>query len=142
MSLASMEEQGLLEPLAGTPEEVASLLETAQRHLADAQLPGMSPQSLIVHAYHVILACATAALRAQDWRVPNIEGKDKHTVDTLQFTLGIKPREVKYFQTLRQKRHEDLYEGGLVASEMEARDALEAAQELLHFAEKDLRTKS
>lgn len=139
MSLADMELQGFLEPCAGTPEEVASLLETAQRHLADAQLPGMSPQSRIVHAYQVILACATGALRARDYRVPNIEGKHKHTLDTLKFTLGIKPRDVKYFQTLRQKRHEDLYEGGLVASEMEARDALESVRKLLARTGKDLK---
>lgn len=128
--MSEMEAKGLLEKLPSSPEEIENLSSMAQRHLADAQIKGMSAESSLVHAYQAILACATAAFRAENYRVPNIEGKHVHTLDSLRHTLRIRPGEIEYFHTLRRKRHEDAYEGGLHTSDMEAQDALAAAREL------------
>jgi len=139
MNLSDMAARGFLEPLAGTPEELNDLLAMARRHLADAQLTGLSAESCLVHAYQAILACAMVALRARDYRVPNIDGKHVRALESLKHTLGVDSREVEYFQSLRRKRHEDIYEGMLHASDMEAQDALEAARRLVEVTENDLR---
>lgn len=139
MSLEKMAEKGFLEPLAGMPEEIDDLLDSAHRHLRDAKLEGISPESRIIHSYQVILACATAALRANDFRAKNVEGKHVHTLDSLKLTLGVGAKSIKYYHSLRRQRHEDFYAGTFHSSAWEADIALKAAEKLLSRAEDNLR---
>jgi hypothetical protein len=139
MSLEKMAEDGLLERLTGMPEEIDDLLDSAHRHIRDAKLKGISPESRIVHSYQVILACATAALRANDFRAKNVEGKHVHTLESIKFTLGVGARNIKYFHSLRRKRHEDFYEGTFHCSSEEAEIAFKAAERILALAEDKLR---
>ncbi len=54
-------------------------------------------------------------------------------------TLGIEDRRIRYFQSLRKKRHRDLYEGDLKVSATELAEALEMAAALLAETEKWLK---
>lgn len=131
MNLHEREAAGEIVGQASSPEELASLLRMAQRRASDAALEELSPESRMVNAYQCILACAKAALRAQDYRVPEAMRQHYITIETLRDTLGVSEREVAYFQILRRKRHKDEYEGTLEASQTEAQDACMAAQALL-----------
>ena len=134
MSLSDLEAAGELEPFAHSPEELGSLMRVASRRSTDAELKQLSSESRVVSAYQCVLACAKAALRAQDYRVPR--GLKQHyiTIQTLRFTLGLDAKQVSYCQGLRSKRHRDEYEGTLEASDTEADEAAAFAANLFRDA--------
>lgn len=134
-----MADKGVLEPLAAMPAEINGLLDSARRHLQDAKLEGISPESRIVHSYQVILACETAALRSNDFRAKNVEGKHVHSLESMKFTLGVGAKKIEYFHSLRRQRHEDFYAGTFHSSAWEADIALNEAEKLLARAEVKLR---
>ncbi len=138
MSLHEMEAAGELEPLAHSPEELELLLRMASRRLADAQLAQLSAESRVVNAYQCVLACAKAALRSMDFRVPNISRQHYLTIETLRFTLRLSVSEISYCQALPSKRHRDEYDGTLEASDTEAEEAAAFASGLLQRAKHSL----
>ena len=85
MSLEEMEASGQLEALACTQAELAKLLTAARRWLADADVEAVSDQGRYESAYNAVLACALAALRANDYRVYTHEGKHVITLDSCAF---------------------------------------------------------
>ena len=141
MSLAAMRRSGEIARLEPGTEEIANLLETARRRLADAQVPALSNESAFVLAYQCVLACATAALRAAGYRVPGDENKHLRTIDTLRFTLKLRPDEVKLLHKARKKRNEDLYEGSVEVSEEERDTLLEVAARILRATRAFLESK-
>lgn len=139
MRLHEMEAAGELEPLAHSPEELENLLRMAARRAADAQLAELSAESRVVNAYQCVLACAKAALRALDYRVPNITRQHYLTLETLRDTLDLNVSQISYCQSLRSKRHRDEYEGTLEASDTEAEAAVAFASGLLSATKSKLR---
>ena len=89
MSLSEMEARSELEPVASTPEELNRLLTMVKRRLQDAAVVETSNEARFEHAYHAILGCALAALRANDFRVYSLEGKHVLALNTLQYTVGV-----------------------------------------------------
>jgi uncharacterized protein (UPF0332 family) len=131
MSLSDLEAAGELEPRASSPEELSRLLEAAERRLADARIEAVSNQGRFECAYHTILNCALAALRANDYRVDVHAGKHMLTLNTLAETLRLPAAQLRLIQGMRQKRNVDLYEGDRPVSELERDTAIELAQALL-----------
>jgi uncharacterized protein (UPF0332 family) len=131
MSLAEMEARGELTGQATPPEELESLLRMALRRAGDASIMQLSPESRIVNAYQCVLACAKAALRSKEYRVPDSGRQHYLMLETLRFTLGLSDGEIRYFQVLRRKRHKDEYEGTLEVSDTEADEAATIARQLV-----------
>ena len=117
--------------MASSHDELKRLLAGAQRRLIDAAADNTSNEARTEHSYHVILQCAVAALRANDYRGDGSEGKHVLSLNTLEHTLGLEPKLIRYFQKLRQRRHIDLYEGDAPVSDNEMLEAISAAAELL-----------
>lgn len=126
-----MEAQGDIEPFASSPEELERLLAMARRKIADARLEQLSPESRLVCAYQAVLACATAALRSNDYRVPSAGKKHLFTLESLQSTICLNRIAINYCHLLRKKRHRDDYEGTLDCSAKEATDATAFAEDTL-----------
>ena len=138
MSLDEMEREGELEPLAHSAEELDQLMTMARRRLKDAQIAENSAETRLVSAYQVILGCAIAGVRKNDYRVSNATNKHFVTINTLRFTVGLTTAEVNYCQGLRRKRNQDNYEGNFFCSEQEAAEAVAMAARLLEIAERCL----
>jgi uncharacterized protein (UPF0332 family) len=130
MNLEEMVEQHILEKRAASPEEISNLLETAERKLSESLNNTISNETRLVQAYHVILTCATIALRAMGYRARSTEGKHYYSINTLRLTLNKSTQEVRYYQDLRKRRHEDIYEGLMYVSKIEMKKATFEAQKL------------
>ena len=135
MSLSEMEARGELEPVASSPEELKRLLVAIRRRLKDADVEATSNEARFEHAYHAILGCALAALRANDLRATAPTGKHVLTLNTLAHTVKLPHKRLRYFQQLRNRRNIDLYEGDLPVSTTELLEAIAAARDLAAQAE-------
>jgi len=132
MSLNDMLRNGELEKLPASEEELANLLATAERRMADANLGQLSNETRFVLAYQCALSCATAALRQAGYRVPGEHNKHLRTIDTLRFTLKLTAHEIALLHKARKKRNEDLYEGTVEISDEERDSVLELAGKILN----------
>ena len=111
--------------------EIRRLVDAATRRLEDAANTSIHPETRFEQAYHAILNCALAALRAESLRAVNAPGKHRFVLESLAATLGTPPHLISYFQQLRDLRHRDIYEGSIHVSEREAADAVSEASSLL-----------
>jgi len=113
-----------------TSEEIERLLAAITRRLEDAGRPSNHPETRLEQAYHAILNCALAVLRADGLRAVNAPGKHRLVLESLGETLGVDADRVSYFQQLRDLRHRDIYEGSIHVSVHEAEEATEEAAQL------------
>ena len=134
--LRDLEESGEIQRLRATRKELLKLLESARRKLEDASSGTISRESRLGLAYQCILTLAKLVLRAQGYRLKGRRDEHVRTINTLRRTLGTSEERIKYYHSLRIKRHRDLYEGGLAVSSTELNEALERGRELLAEAEK------
>jgi uncharacterized protein (UPF0332 family) len=135
MSLEGLLEVGEIERLACGKREIAGLLAKAARKLNDAKAENISSETRLEQAYTVILTCATIALRAMDYRVISISAQHYLTIETTRHTLGLDSEKIDYFQTIRNKRHQDIYGVGLEINDDDLDEAIKEAEELLRFTE-------
>jgi len=131
VSLEEMLLRGELVREPARPGETRRLIAAATRRLEDAANTSIHPETRLEQAYHAILNCALAALRAENLRAVNGPGKHRFVLESLEDTLGTPPDLIAYFQQLRDLRHRDIYEGSIHVSESEAEDAVTEASELL-----------
>ena len=130
MELEELVKKRILERRVTSPQEISNFLETAVRKLSEASNDTISNETRLVQAYHVILTCATIALRAMGYRARSTEGKHYYSINTLRLTLNKSTQEVRYYQDLRKRRHEDIYEGLMRVSEIEMKKAVLEAKKL------------
>jgi uncharacterized protein (UPF0332 family) len=131
VSLEEMLLRGELSREPANPAEIRRLVDAATRRLEDAANTTIHPETRLEQAYHAILNCALAALRAENLRAVNGPGKHRFALESLADTLGTAPDAIAYLQQLRHLRHRDIYEGSIHVSEREAEDAITEASKLL-----------
>jgi len=130
----SLDEMILRSELSREPArqgEIRRLIDAATRRLEDAANTSIHPETRLEQAYHTILNCALAALRAENLRAVNAPGKHRFVIESLADTLGTHADLIAHFQQLRDLRHRDIYEGSIHVSEREAEDAVAEASRLL-----------
>lgn len=132
MSLEGLLEVGEIERLECGKREIKSLLAKAARKLNDAKAKNISSETRLEQAYTVILTCATIALRAAGYRIINISAHHYLTIETTRHTLGLDNEKIDYFQTIRNKRHQDIYGVGLEINDDDLNEAITEAGELLN----------
>jgi len=113
-----------------TPGEIQRLLEGIERRLQDAGNEANHPETRLEQAYHAILGCAVAALRARGLRPTDRPGHHIVAVESLGDTLGISLERVDYFQTLRDLRNKSLYTGSTHITVRQSEEAIEEATQL------------
>ncbi len=127
MSLEEMLLRGELRREPSAAGEVERLLAAIERRLKDAANSTNSPETRLEQAYHAILNCALAALRNQGLRPTNVLGKHVVVLESLLSTLGVELRRHDYYQTLRDLRNREIYEGAVHVSDRDVAEAIEEA---------------
>ncbi len=109
---------------------IAELCSVADREIRDAETVE-SYEGRLGHAHTACLAIAAAALAASGYRVRH--GSPAHhwrLIESLEYTLGLTPGQVKELQDYRKKRSLSVYERAGIVTSTEAEAALTAARRL------------
>jgi hypothetical protein len=102
-----------------SPQEVADLLQVADRDLKDCETPGLSPDWQLNISYNAALQAAAVALAACGYR----PGRDAHhhrVIQSLRHTIGAAADLVNQFDQYRKKRNIGGYEMAGMISQKEA----------------------
>jgi len=109
---------------------IAELRAVADREIRDAETVE-SCDGRLGHAHTACLAIAAAALAASGYRVR--QGAPAHhwrVIESLEYTLGLTPTQLKELQDYRKKRSLSVYERAGIVTSTEADAALTAARRL------------
>ena len=120
-----------LDAISPDKAQLAKLLASAQRNIADAQLQGLSTENRFDAAYKAIMQLAMVALNANGYRtLTSKPGHHQTAIQTLPLTVGLPQAKVIVLDALRKQRNLADYSGDLT-SEAAAAQCLASAQDLL-----------
>jgi uncharacterized protein (UPF0332 family) len=125
MTLEEMALRGELVREDPTSGEIARLMTSIERRLADAANTTNHPETRFEQAYHAIFNCGWTALRVEGVRAAKREGQHVVVLQSLADTLGIDGETIDYFLAISRQRSKDLYE----ATPIPLSDAEEAIAE-------------
>ncbi|TMC70542.1 MAG: hypothetical protein E6J13_09030 [Chloroflexi bacterium] len=99
--------------------EIRRLTGVARRELADAAIPGLSPDGSFEHAYVAALTAATILIRAHGERIHGPEHHRLTFVRLGELANGRWAGSANYFQHCRVRRNRSMYDqaGGVSAAE-------------------------
>ena len=104
-----------LDPIAPSRDAVQRLRSAAKRHIADAQVDGVSAETRFAAAYTAIRMLADLALNANGYRtLTSRPGHHQTAIQTLTLTVALTPRTVQVLDALRKQRHLTEYSGDLI----------------------------
>ena len=129
MPLRQWAKQGWLRRHAATPQEIGDLLQAADRDLGACRLPGQPTDWVLAIAHNAALLLASVALAAEGWRATGPDHRYR-TLASLAHTVGLEEEQIAAFQESRKQRNRAAYETAHLISEHDAREALEATEEL------------
>lgn len=113
-----------LEKLDSDAEEIQRLFQIADGHLSDyhkAVASGISSDTQLSLAYDAIRASATAALRANGYRVVRGGGSEHYrTIEALEFSIDPERKIIPTLDALRRKRNTGAYDDYGLVSQGEA----------------------
>ena len=120
-------------------QEIADLLNMADRDLAQCRTPNLSPDWQLNIAYNVALQAATAALAAAGYRA----ARDAHhyrVIQSLAHTIKADASLIAQLDKFRKKRNIGRYERAGAVSEQEAKEMFALAKNLRNEVGKWLRS--
>jgi hypothetical protein len=119
-----------LEQVTPVKETVKRLLNAAERHIADAQVQAISPETRFSSAYTAIRMLADVGLHAHGYRtLTSKPGHHQTAIQTLPTTLGIDSQTLVRLDHLRKQRNLTEYTGDLIP-ESAVTECLAQAQSL------------
>ena len=139
MSLEDWLKYGWLARHTSSKQEIQGLLEAADRDLANAGTPGLSPDWQLNIAHNAALLVATAALAACGYRAAR-ESHRYRVLQSLEHTLGVDGVTLAQLELFRKKRNLAGYERAGTVSEQEAREMIGLAERLRAMIVEWLRT--
>jgi len=110
-----------------TPAEIAGLLETADRDLADAAAAGLSADGKFIFGYGASQALAAAVVRAAGYKTRG-QGHHQTLFAALAVLMPADKAAAKYFDKCREKRNRISYERPRQASATEADEIVKEAR--------------
>jgi hypothetical protein len=129
MSLTEWLKNGWLAEHKASPDEIADLLEVADRDLVDCQAEGLSADWRLNIAYNAALQVATAALAASGFRASR-EAHHYRTLHSLAFTMKLDKPEISILDKFQIKRNISDYERAGMTSGQEAQEMFALARKL------------
>lgn len=129
MSLKDWLKHGWLNEHKTSPQEIAELMEIADRDLADSRVGGLSSDWRLNIAYNSALQSATAALAACGYRAAR-EAHHYRVIQSLSYTIGAETKLVRQFDLFRKKRNIGEYERAGTVSDQEANEMISLAEQL------------
>src|ERR1700753_3487949 len=104
-----------LEVITPHKETVRRLLDAAARHIADAKVQAISPETRFSSAYTAIRMLADVGLHANGYRtLTSRPGHHQTAIQTLSTTLGIDSQTLVRLDHLRKQRNLTEYSGDLI----------------------------
>jgi hypothetical protein len=102
--------------------EISGLRKLIARDMADAGVPGLSPDRIFATAYNAVLQLSKLALACAGYRVSaTVPGHHQTTFEAAGFVLGAVGRHfTDYFETCRRKRNVIDYDSAEVVSQSQA----------------------
>jgi HEPN domain-containing protein len=140
MSLGDWLRNGWITEQKSSRDEIRDLLAVVERDLHDCRTAGLSSDWRFNIAYNAALQAATAALAAAGFRAAR-EAHHVRVIQSLAYTLGLKPGHIRRLDAFRKKRNLTSYEIGGSISEQEAEDMAELAEELRNRVRRWLKSK-
>lgn len=142
MSYKKLLAKGLIKSFKAEPSQIKDQLVIARRDMKAAQeMMGKDNDWAYSIAYNALLQAARALMFAEGYR-PSGEGQHKTAIMFAQIALGKKfEDEVRFFDKMRIKRNQVVYDIAGLVSEEEAKQALEFARGLIDRIEAELEEK-
>ena len=120
-------------PFDVTPGGLQRLFASAERNLADAQLPELSADNRFDTAYKAIMQCAMIGLWASGYRTSTSQpGHHQTALQTLPKTMGVAQDIVIVLDALRKQRNLNDYEGDPITDAAVAECLAQATALLAH----------
>ena len=138
MSLKNWLANGWLIEHKTSPQEIAGLLEVADRDMKDCQSPGLSSDWQLNIAYNAALQTAPAALAAAGYRASR-EAHHYRVIQSLAHTIKSEINLVNQFDQFRKKRNISGYELSGTISQQEANEMKSLAKTIREDVENWLR---
>lgn len=131
MSLRNLSRIGQLEAHETSPEQVRRMLDSAERSIADARQPSISPETRLDAAYRAITQLCMVALWANGFRPARSKpGHHQTMIQSVVHTVRLDPDEMLLLDTFRVKRNAIDYAGSDVDN-ASAEECANAATRLL-----------
>ncbi|HEY5899165.1 MAG TPA: DNA-binding protein [Burkholderiales bacterium] len=122
---------GKLKAHAADDEEIARVLQSADRVLKDASVAALSADSRLGLAYRAVMQAALAAMLANGYRPATSEpGHHQLLIQALPTTIGMAAERVQVLEGYRKARNQSDYRG-VPVSEAVARECAQEAQRLV-----------
>jgi hypothetical protein len=123
-------------------QEIDNLRDLITRDLADAAIVGLSADRRFATAYNAALQTATIAIACSGYRVSARSGHHKVSFEAAAVAIGAAATALTdYFETCRRKRNVIDYMTSSVATDTEAEEIVERANEFRSVVEKWVRSK-
>src|ERR1700691_93504 len=123
-------------------QEIDNLRDLITRDLADAAITGLSADRRFATAYNAALQVATIAIACSGYRVNARSGHHKVTFEAAAVAIGGEATALSdYFDTCRRKRNVIDYMTSSVATDTEADEIVQRANEVRSVVEKWVRSK-
>jgi hypothetical protein len=117
-------------------QEIDNLRALITRDLADASVTALSADRRFATAYNAALQAATIAIACSGFRVSARAGHHKVTFEAAGIAIGIKAATLTdYFETCRRKRNVIDYMTSSVATDTEAEEIVEKANDFRSLIE-------
>ena len=127
MSLRDWVENRWLDEIPPSDQEIADLLNAADRSLEESIKHTENLDWLFNIAYTAILNYATAALRVSGYRA-KMGSHHYYTIQSLAHTINLEQDTVDLVDTFRKMRHIGTYEKAGVISQKDAEEIIETAE--------------
>jgi len=125
-----------------TKQEIDNLRDLITRDLADAAIVGLSADRRFATAYNAALQTATIAIACSGYRVSARSGHHKVSFEAAAIAIGTTAVALTdYFETCRRKRNVIDYMTSSVATDTEAEEIVEKANEFRSMVEQWVRMK-
>lgn len=135
MSWQKLLKERRVKPHETSRQELDDLRALVERDLADASLPGLSPDRRFATAYNAVLQTAKMVIACEGYRVAGI-GHHQMTFEVIELAMGPHVADLAdYFDTCRRKRNLVDYDMANVASETEAQELMDEAKKFRDMAE-------
>jgi len=118
-------------------QEIDNMRKLIRRDLADAAVPGLSPDRRFATAYNAALQAGNMAIACAGYRVTSRMGHHRVSIECTRLALGNMADDMMdYLETCRRKRNAIDYTQAQIATDTEAREILEKAGEFHALVER------
>jgi uncharacterized protein (UPF0332 family) len=129
MSYKNLSDKGIIKPFKAASSQIEDQMKLAARDLETAaKILDQDSDWAFNIAYNAILQATRGLIYAEGYRLTSAEGHHKAAIEFAQLALGADfKNEILFFDRMRKKRNQAVYDHAGIISETEARQAIDFA---------------